>query len=497
MNLLDKLIGWASPSAGLRRVRARTAMEAVRAYDGAKTTRRTDGWALVNASANVETYGSLARLRARSRDLVRNNAYAFRALDVLTANAVGTGILAQSKAAGARAQKQIEAAWAEWCRTCDINGQLDFHSLQALAARTIVESGEVLVRFHVDRTAKDGEIPLKIQVLEPDYLDIARNFPYQGNIVIQGVEFDQTGRRVAYWLFPRHPGEAVQWNLPNFVSTRVPASEVLHVYRVLRPGQVRGVPWVASALVKQKDLDDYEEAELVRKKIEACFAAFVTQEEGANGPTLGGAGTDAQTGQRLESFEPGMVEYLRPGEDVKFGQPSANGGYPEYVRSQLRAIAAGWGVTYEQMTGDLSQVNYSSMRAGRLEFQRLVEAFRWQVLIPGLCDPIFRRFVDTAYLAGVISKPDAAAQWTPPKFDLVDPLKETEALVAQVRAGLITLDEAIRLLGYDPEAQIEAIAAMNAKLDAAGIKLDSDPRVTTGAGGASPKPPTNGDAANG
>jgi lambda family phage portal protein len=137
----------------------------------------------------------------------------------------------------------------------------------------------------------------------------------------------------------------------SLASQPVPASSVLHLFDRLRPGQVRGVPWFAPVILKLRDLDEYDDAELVRKKIEACFAAFVTGSDDEE--TLGAAATDAD-GRRVESFEPGMIEYLAPGKDVKFATPSAGGDYAEYMRVQLHAIASGVGLTYELLTGDLS-----------------------------------------------------------------------------------------------------------------------------------------------
>jgi capsid protein len=122
-------------------------------------------------------------------------------------------------------------------------------------------------------------------------------------------------------------------------------------------------------LIRLRDLDEYDDAELVRKKIEACFAAFVTGDE--DGATLGDSSIDGE-GRRIERFEPGMIEYFPSGKDVRFATPGASGGYAEYMRVQLHAIAAGVGLTYELLTGDLSQVNYSSIRAGLIEFPRSV-----------------------------------------------------------------------------------------------------------------------------
>jgi lambda family phage portal protein len=284
-------------------------------------------------------------------------------------------------------------------------------------------------------------------------------------------------------MFPVHPGEVAMFRRASLTSQPVPAASMLHLFDRLRPGQVRGVPWFAPVILKLRDLDEYDDAELVRKKIEACFAAFVTGADDEE--TLGSAATDAE-GRRVESFEPGMIEYLAPGKDVKFATPSAGGGYAEYMRVQLHAIAAGIGLTYELLTGDLSQVNYSSIRAGLLEFRRRMEALQWQLLVPGLCRPVWQRFVATAQAIGALPTGMMEAEWTAPRFEAVDPLKDIQADILAVRGGLMTLKEAIARQGYDPAHVLAEIGATNAELDALGIVLDTDPRKATKTGAAKP-----------
>jgi lambda family phage portal protein len=240
------------------------------------------------------------------------------------------------------------------------------------------------------------------------------------------------------------------------------------------------VPWFAPVILKLRDLDDYDEAELVRKKIEACFAAFVTGAEDEQ--TLGRAQVNSD-GQRVEAFEPGMIEYLEPGQDVTFASPSSVGGYAEYMRMQLHAIAAGVGLTYELLTGDLSQVNYSSIRAGLIEFRRRMEALQWQLLVPGLCQPVWDRFVLAAQVAGKLpSDVEIRAEWTAPRFEAVDPLKDIQADVLAVRAGVMTLKEAIARQGYEPSVVLAEFAETNAEIDALGLIFDSDPRRSTKTG---------------
>jgi len=470
MNWLDRLIAWIAPAAASRRVHARMSMRAAErlAYEGARTGRRTSGWLTPNTGPNAEIATAAVRLRARSRDLVRNNPFAARAVAAIAANAVGTGIVARTQA------REVAERWAAWTSMCDADGTLDWYGIQALVARTVVESGECLVYLRPRRPDDGIDPPLQLQVLEPDYLDASKTGPTKTGYQLQGIEYDKLGRRVAYWLYDRHPGDILPGKLS---SRRVPADRVLHVYRKDRPGQERGVPWLAPVIVRARDLDDYEEAELVRKKIEACFSAFVIG--GDPGRTIGAGRTDSDTGQRIERFEPGMITYLGNDEDVRFATPQPSAGYPEYVRHQLRAIAVGIGVPYELLTGDLSQVNYSSIRAGLLEFRRTIEQFRWMVLIPQLCQPVWQRFTSLLSLGAAAAVP---VTWTPSAWESVDPQKEAAAVQMRIRNGLTTWREAVSEMGYDADDQLEEIQRTNEAWDQAGIVLDCDPRKVSRAG---------------
>lgn len=477
MNILDRAIAWVSPSAGRRRMQSRLAIKHLsRAYEGAKQGRRTDGWVAGGTSANAEIGAALVMTRNRARDLVRNNPYADKGVEVIDTNAVGTGIIAKSAAKNKKNAAKIDAAWADWVAGCDADGINDLYGLQSLVTRAIVESGECLVRFR-NRRPEDGlAVPLQIQVLEGDYLDTAKNGPVDANLIIQGIEFNPIGQRVAYWLFTQHPGDTYSALLQRgFMSVRVPASEILHLYRVDRPGQIRGITWLAPALLKMRDLDDYDDAELMRKKIAACLAAFVTTESGEDGPSIGVPSTDS-SGKKIDGFEPGMVEYLRPGESVTINNPQDGGNFDGYSKTQLRAVAAGIGTTYEDLTGDLSNVNYSSYRAGQLQFRRTIEKYRWQLLIPRFCQQVRNRFIDTAFIAGVIDKPDYATKWTAPRFESIDPAKEAKGNLLAMRSGEVTLPQVVGSNGYDIDEQLAEIAATNKKLDELGIVLDSDPR---------------------
>lgn len=172
----------------------------------------------------------------------------------------------------------------------------------------------------------------------------------------------------------------------------------------------------------------------------------------------------------------------RRGKDIRFNQPATTAGVSEWLQAQLHIIAAGFRMPYELLTGDLSRVNYSSIRAGLVEFRRMVDAVQWQLVIPMLCQPVWDWFTVQAWAAGRLPRPDIAVAWSPPRFEAVDPLKDAMADLLAMRSGTMTLAQAIARQGHNPDAVLAEIAAMNARLDALGIVLDSDPRRVTKTG---------------
>jgi lambda family phage portal protein len=498
MNFLDRAIGAVAPRFALKREIARATLELARpflkdrverlSYEGASAGRRTSGWYAPATDANVELMGSLVWLRNRSRELIRNNPYAVKAVEELVGNAVGTGIVPQAKTGQASLDKLIDNEWPYFVEACDTPQRLDFYGMQALTLRSMAESGESIVRYR-PRLAQDNlRVPLQLQLLEADFLDHARTMGTVNGHVMQGVQFDMLGRRVAYWIYTYHPGGVLILNpRGGIISVPVPANQILHSYRVLRPGQVRGVPWLAPVMLAMRDLDDYADAERLRKKIEACIVGLVTQPEGGDGSLLGFPAKDPLTRHPVEQFQPGMYAYLKPGEDVKFNNPTPTSGYREYKTTELEQIAAGVGLPYELMTGDMSKVNFSSWRGGMLGFRNTIENYRWLTLIPSFCMPVRRRFIDTLLLLGKIPASSATSesvnlygtQWTAPRFESVDPVKDAEAALKDIRMGRMTWFEAVLANGFDPNLQLQQIALFNKLVDKYEIILDCDPRNVT------------------
>ncbi len=430
-----------------------------RSYDGARTDRRSNGWVAAGSSANSEILPQLSILRNRSRELVRNNPYASKAMRVLSSNRIGTGIMATIN------DKSVAAIWKKWVKVCDADWNYDLYGLQKLISNTEAESGECLIRFRYRKMSDGLPVPLQLQLLEPDFIDTTKNETLKNKGWIQnGIEFSPIGERVAYWLFNQHPGE----NIINTTikSSRVPAGDVIHSFDRKRPGQMRGVPILAPVMMTANDLNEYLEATLVRKSAEACIAAFVeTDDEDRS------IGDESQQDQmRIEELAPGMVQYLSKGEKITFTNPSASTGDVGYTNDRLHAIAAGIGITYEQLTGDLSQVNYSSIRAGTLDFRREIEQWQWLNFIPSVLNRVMEKFLDTAFAAGLIQTADIEYDWTTPRFDWVDPLKDVQGEELELTMGLKTWSEAVRARGFNPEVLLEELKAEREKFKAAGIE---------------------------
>lgn len=453
-NLVDRLVTFMSPSAGIRRMRARAVAEVVtRHYEAADHGRRTRGWKSPGTSAAAAMSG-LSRLQYRGRDLRRNNSWASLAIAVLDTRIVGTGIVATPTDVGSSTRDRAASLWRNWSESleCSADGTLNFPGLQSLAAQQMAEVGEVLLVREWVSGRRAGEVPFRIRLLEAEHLDTMRQERGNGGARIeQGVEFDARGRRVAYWIFPNHPG-ALDGSFEP--SRRVPARDVIHLFRVERGGQVRGVPWGAPCLLALRDFDELQDAALVQKKIAACVSAFITDD--------GTFENDNATGKDAEDFdveqlEPGMIQYLRPGQEVTLTSPPASPDYPDFARVSLMQIAAGFQMTYEALTGDLSRVNFSSGRMGALEFYARVERWRWMTYIPRLCTPTWEWFLEAAEFSGALRE-RVPVRWTAPRREFIDPAKEVGAVAAQVKAGLISLSEAQRELGYDPDELVEELA---------------------------------------
>jgi lambda family phage portal protein len=499
MNVLDRAISFFAPGRALARQRARVAL---RVYDGAQPGRRAQSFSALRTSANAEIQMALAPLRDRARDLARNSPYAPRVLDIFSSHIVGMGLRPVPHTGKDKLDTKVSDMWEEFQRRADVEGVLSLYAQQGLAVRSTIESGEVVGRF-IDLPLEKGRedrVPLKIQLLEADFIDHWREGIFGEGLRLGvtpdtkhsrlGVGLGDYDRRTGLWLFPWHPGEITTFTMRPGISRFVPRPELIHMYRVQRPGQVRGVSWFAPVLLTNQDLKDFLDALVVKARVEACFAGFIINSDSFN-PIVDAAPqptlpiTDwANPSAGLTNLEPGMLKELKTGQDIKFAQPTSATQVAPILTNALMAMAVGTGLTYDQLTGDLRGANYSSLRAGKLDFRAIVEQLQQLMVIPMFCQPVWDRFISRAILAGELSERSNGypCEWVAPAWAAVNPRYDLNSERDMVRAGRMSPQEFIAEYGGDWRRVLSQTKEFYDECDRLGIVLDIDPRRTTQVG---------------
>lgn len=472
-NWLERVIGWVAPGLAMRREYERQAL--TRAYEAASPR---DKWRprRPGASGNADFLADGATLRVKARALAQNVPYINAALNALVAHTVGTGITPTPMGAN---KDVLATLWKRWMKVADADGRVDFNGLLAQAYRAMEVDGEVLVRMRPRRPTDGLPVPLQVQLLEIDWVDTGRQQGAQeGNSIVNGFEYDSLGRWVATWLFPVHPGD-LNLNMVNArggfgVSRRVPAENMLHLKRghALRPGQGRGITRLASAIPLVRDLQTLQDAELARKNLETRLAVLATGDVAKMGTEDQGQRVTSEqaraTGQ-LGDLPPGGIVQLPQGMDLTVVAPHAAPGFIEAVKHHLHVILAAIGVPYEWGTGDMSEVNFSSARVRINDVRRQVEVEQWLNLVPNFCQPIWDAFVEAAYLAGKVRAPEAAVDWSTPKWDYVNVQQEVAADIDEISVGLSSISEKLRRRNLDPDTVFNEIEADFKRLEGAGV----------------------------
>jgi lambda family phage portal protein len=454
VNRLDRAIAAVAPRAALRRELARVQLRQVeRIGSRAQTRRRPDEWRINDPATRRWEARQGKPMNRYDREMLRHvfetNPFAVKVKGSLLNNLIGYGITGTVKGT-----KAVQSAWTDWIEVCDYDGVCDLYGLQELIANIWLDDGEAFV---VTRIVPGAAVhPLRLQVFDADQLDTAA--AQAGVRMRDGIEYGTDGRP-AFYHFKRSR-EIEAYGDP----IRVPADQVIHLFHRKRAGQWRGRPLFESVLDVVGDIDDYLEAEGVRKKISACFVGFRAPSLEGDDPAMGRINPDGTPLESAdeppeESFYPGMIINGRPGEQMTFGDPKVDAGIDDYMRWGGLRMAAGAQTTYERATGDLSKVNYSSYRAGDLEFQRFVGRIQWLLIIPKLLRRIERAFVEAGYVTGLIGQRAPMFKWTPPPFGSVDPGKDIKAKREQVAAGVESLRNLAAELGYDLDDLSDEIVA--------------------------------------
>ena len=474
-------------------------------YQGAKQSRLTTGFGVSNTSADAELASSLTALRSRSRQLVRDASYAKRARTIVTNNVIGSGVGMQAQVKSVRGtlaeavNDSIESAWEEWtyAEYCHSGGKLCFADFERAAMGQIFEAGEVIIRVH-NRSFGGSKVPIGLELIESERL--ADEFSQIGadtpNNIRMGVEVGNFFRPVAYWIRQMHPGDIRGYVGESMKYERVPADEIYHLYIIDRWPQTRGVPWMHTAVLRMRDMDGYSEAEITAARGAANFSGTIETDD-----MLDPQGEVQEDGQDQITIEPGVFRKMAPGEKMNWLTPNRpNTALDPFMRYMLREIAAGVGVSYESISRDYSQSNYSSSRLALLDDRDL-----WKVLqlwwIRNFRKPFHTRWLGMAVMSQAIQgitisafatdmNRYSAVLFKPRGWSWIDPTKEVEAYTMAIKAGLTTRTDVIAGTadGRDIEDIDETRERELAASKARGLVFDTDPEVFAPPEPAQPEP---------
>lgn len=477
MNLLDGIYEVIAPVKALKRKQARLVLDRLgelqkvqAGYDGAGSGRR---WITgASTSQNSENLRGLKALRYASRELERNNPYVGNAADVIESYAVGTGIVPKARGGTKKKRELADALMKEWMHNTDIdfNGSLDLFGIQSLAVRTVTISGEAIVlpRFAKDRALA---VPLRLQLLEGDYIDDSKNSGLVNGVGdVQGVSFSGSRKR-GYWLTDSHPGEGGRLLNSSFND----AAYVAHAYKVLRPGQVRGIPSGYSVFTRMKGLDDAYDAFIELFRMAACFGMIVTSEETA------APDKSSPAGILPEEMSPGMALALRPGDSVNFATPPSISGQEGFHKSQERLIATAYGISYSALTGDYSEGNFAAEKMAAVRMYMNIARLRRRVIVPMHLKRIEAWWLQAAGIAGHDLR-GIEFEWTPPRKEILDLKNELPAIVEKIRAGLGSLQGELREWGTSIEVVMEEIKEDYDLMEKLGVVLSTNVAQTNKSG---------------
>lgn len=431
-----------------------------RRFDGARLNRLTNDWRSSSNVANQILRMDLRQLRQRSRDLSKNDPYAKRFFQLCRTNIIGKGIQLQVHTSGtekARDEKltsKIEWAFYQWSKkeTCTRSGKLTFVEALQLFVTQMARDGESLVRMYSDNSNKFG---FSLKFYDADWLDETYStiLP-NGNRIIMSVEVNEDDKPVAYWL-TEPVGTYPSARRKDRTRFRVPAEEIIHSFLVTEgEEQARGIPWLHASMLRLFMLYGFEEAELEQKRVAACQMGFLVPPPDLNVESYNGEDGDETC--QLEDIEPGQMQILKPGWDLKEFTPKVDNSIQDFRKSALRGAATGGGVSYHTLAGDLESVNYSSARIGSLDDRDFWRELQQKVIVD-FCEKIYRRWLESSFLNGVLEITYAEfIRVQEPVFRgrgwaWVDPQKDMAANIEGLSNGIVTLTEVLAEQGKDPE----------------------------------------------
>lgn len=480
MNFLDRAILSLFPGWGAARLRNRYI---ARSFTGADLDRLRNRASYQNLGPKTENRQSRERLLNVARDLDRNNSYAHGAFNSIVANVIGSGIRmeAQAKTRAGKpletVNRQVEATWGEFVDACDIEGRRSFYEIQRLVERELWVAGEILIARVVPRDKRP--IPLALEVIESERLaPIDREVG--NNRVIQGVEYAPSGAIVAYHVYENHPSDSLTPQEPK----AIPASRVLHLFHMTRPGQSRGHSQVACVARNFEAIGQYMDHELTRARVASSFALMIKRGGMSMAPKFPSSGdasatyddndlpTDANSNP-LGYLEGGMIFTGGPNDSIEGTGPAIHAhAFAEFISTNLRAIATGMNISYELLARDFTQTNFSSARQSYLEDGRHWRP-RQEFLAGHLNNPVFQWFTDACIMAGrapfVGSWRKIRADWVTPPREYVNPVDEVNADILALRENLTNYPKICARHGTDARDNIRINAEIRQIATDAGL----------------------------
>lgn len=495
--------------------RARTGS---RRFDGAVVDRLTSSWLATNIAIDQELRRDLDRLRARSRDMFKNNEHAAKFSRMVRNNIVGPqGFTLQARAIGANGEldqadnKVIETGFAKWSRreNCDVRGRLNWKQICRGASVSLARDGEFI--FKKVRGAKAGAFGYQLQAIDVDRLDTYYNrAPANGqNAIVMGVEVDAVRKPVAYHVWTSASGNGAE---AYRVRERIPAAEIIHCFVPMEEEQVRGVPWMHAAMRISNDLKGYREAAVIAARVGAAKMGVWQTPDGGPPPgsvaEIDGDGTTPAAAQEyVTDATPGHFDYAPPGYQLAAFDPAyPHEQFDSFCKATLRGIAGAIGVSYNGLANDLEGVSFSSIRQGVLE-----ERDEWMVLqdfmIDELAVVVFEDWLDMALLRGALTLPGgsplpaskrdkfAEHQWQARRWQWVDPMKDIEAAIAAINNGLSSPQIIAAQQGKDVNDIIDDLARFEQLLASKNVTLPNRGKTSSNSSSSSTSGTANAGAA--
>lgn len=429
-------------------------------YAAASGSRLQSGWVMQPESANALLLQNTAILRARARQMARDNYHAKKYLRMCRSNIVGqNGIQLQCRAKNGEKlnkdlNKRVEQTFFEWGyrETCTLSGKLDWLAAQRLFVTTLARDGEVLVQ----KVRADNAFGFALKFIDVSWLSEGYNtiLP-NGNLVLMSVEIDANSRPVAYHLTP--PTSDIELaRRSRYDTVRVPADEIIHSYLIYDDeAQVRGVTWFHAALMPGRSLQSYVEAVLTQARMTAMSIGFIEEDVADDGQFEGETDAEGNLIDPVIDFSPGSFTKLNPGQKVSQWdpkQPTQN--HAEFKRGLEHDEAAGFDVNYFELTGDMASVNYSSARIGLGETRENWKDMQ-DFVATGFCREVYHAWLPQALLSGKLDvSPDEYTQifnpyWRPRGWQYIDPQKEIKAALDGIEGGIMTKTAHLASQGID------------------------------------------------